>query len=152
MIITDYYVFRNISEKSASRFDCIYSTETYSAFETLKNKSGALFLYYTKVPESFNIRAKRKADMILSKSKNISSVYVPDVQSPFAFGDIFGTQDALLIDFTENMEIFIARGQKNNARNLYNLFIDGELDKELESYQMKYFEMLMEKQRKLKNI
>ena len=52
------------------------------------------------------------------------------------FGDVKSTQDAILIVFNFNysqMEIFVARGQKNNCRQLYNLLADGELDTEIAS-------------------
>ena len=30
------------------------------------------------------------------------------------------------------MEVFVARGYRNNIKNLYSLFLDGELDEEID--------------------
>ena len=52
------------------------------------------------------------------------------------YGDVRNTQDAILIVFNgtySQMEIFVARGQKNNRMQLYNLLADGELDSEMDS-------------------
>jgi len=135
MILTDYYKFEHLqSTKSKSRLDCTASTGSYTELEMLRNKKGYLFVYVADVPDSFGGNTKRKADKAITKTKNISSVYVPDIEKNLAYGDIRGTQDAILIVKTTDykfMEIFVARGQKNNRVQLYNLFSDGELDDEM---------------------
>jgi len=136
MILNDYYQFKKLpNQKSKYRFDCVSCSGNYNPFEILRNKKGKLFVYYTDVPDNFNAIAKRKADKSINKGKNISSVFVPDIESLFAYGDMRGTKDALLIvfnaDYTE-MELFIAGGQKNNRIALYNLLSDGELNNEIE--------------------
>jgi hypothetical protein len=97
--------------------------------------------------ESFNLVPRPRtfkgtdfSDKAITKgSQNITSVYVPDIGQAIAFGDIIGTNDAVIIRFnndTENgittIELFIARGQKHNKRNLYFLFVDGEFTDEME--------------------
>lgn len=136
MILTDYYKMTKLPEgKSKLRIDCTASTKSYPEFEELRNKKEALFFYFGDVPDCFNGNAKRKADKALTKTKSISSIYVPDIEKRLGFGDMVGTLDALLFifnnDYTE-IEIFIARGQKNNVRQLYNLLSDGELKNEIE--------------------
>jgi len=135
MILTDYYKFEHLQgTKSKSRLDCTASTGSYTELEILRNKKGYLFVYVTDVPDSFGGRLKRKADKAITKTKNISSVYVPDIENNLAYGDIRGTQDAILIVKTIDykfMEIFVARGQKNNRVQLYNLFSDGELNEDV---------------------
>ncbi|MDN5291810.1 MAG: hypothetical protein PWQ06_2049 [Anaerophaga sp.] len=104
--------------------------------ETLRNKAGKLFFYFHDVPEHFNANVKRKADKAITKTKNISSVFVPDVNLLFGYGNIKATQDAILFVFNRDytqMDVFIARGQKNNQIALYNLLADGELDEEMEA-------------------
>jgi len=137
MILTDYYNFGKLPEqKSKMRMDCISSTKGYPVFEALRNKAGSLFVYFGDVPTSFGGDIKRKADKAITKTTNISSVFVPDVEKLLGFGDVKSTQDAILIVFNCNysqMEIFVARGQKNNCRQLYNLLADGELDTEIAS-------------------
>ena len=118
------------------RMDCISSTKGYPVFEALRNKAGSLFVYFGDVPASFGGDIKRRADKAITKTTNISSVFVPDVEKLLGFGDVKSTQDAILIVFNCNysqMEIFVARGQKNNCRQLYNLLADGELDTEIAS-------------------
>ena len=137
MILTDYYNFGKLPEqKSKMRMDCISSTKGYPVFEALRNKAGSLFVYFGDVPASFGGDIKRRADKAITKTTNISSVFVPDVEKLLGFGDVISTQDAILIVFNCNysqMEIFVARGQKNNRMQLYNLLADGELDSEMDS-------------------
>jgi hypothetical protein len=114
--------------------DCVRSTQKYDVFELMRNKHGELFIYYTNVPETFKADVRRKADKAITHSKNISSVYVPDVTLPFAYGDVKGTSDCILIVRNENdteLEIFVARGQKNNRLNLWQMLSDGELENEI---------------------
>jgi len=136
MILTDYYKMAKLPEvKSKLRIDCTASTKSYPDFEALRNKKEELFFYFGDVPDSFSGNAKRKADKALTKTKSISSIYVPDIQKKYAFGDMFCTSDALLFTFNNDyseIEIFVARGQRNNVRQLYNLFSDGELNDEIE--------------------
>ncbi len=136
MILTDYYKMAKLPEvKSKLRIDCTASTKSYPDFEALRNKKEALFFYFVDVPDSFSGNAKRKAGKALTKTKSISSIYVPDIQKKYAYGDMVGTSDALLFIFNNDyseIEIFIARGQRNNVKPLYNLFSDGELNDEIE--------------------
>ena len=136
MILTDYYkMAKQPEQKSKMRLDCINSTKSYPEFETMRNKHGAFFFYFGDVPERFGGDVHRKADKAITKTKNISSVYVPDITQKYGYGDCRGTKDALLFlfnyDYTE-IEVFIARGQVNNKRQLYLLLSDGELNKEIE--------------------
>jgi len=157
MILTDYYKFERLATKAKLRMDCTVSTGSYEELEcrraTKANRAtekrdatnvGDLVVYYGDVPPQFDGDVHRKADKSISiKGKNMSSVYVPDVESGFAYGDFRATSDALLFVFhnlnTPNgvieagavIEVFVARGQRNNARQLYNLLADGELDEEM---------------------
>lgn len=135
MILTDYYKFEKLPEqKSKLRIDCTASSNSYPEFEALRNKDGNLFVYFGDVPERFAGNIHRKADKAITKVKNISSVYVPDITKPIGFGDVRGTQDALLMAFNADytqIDVFVARGQKNNVRQLFNLFADNELEREM---------------------
>lgn len=128
-----YYKFTKLPDsKSKTRFDATASTEDYEALETLKNAKGDLFLYYGNIPFSFKGDVRRKASKALTKGKNISSVFVPDIRVPIGYGDI--GQDSILIVFNEHeteMELFIAKGQKNHSGGIYHLILDGELDQEM---------------------
>ncbi|RCW31380.1 hypothetical protein [Marinilabilia salmonicolor] len=139
-ILTDYYRMEHLpGTKSKSRMDCTLSTKSYPELETLRNKAGKLFFYFHDVPEHFHARAKRKADKAITKTKSISSVYIPEITLPLGYGDIKGSQDALVFVFNEDftrMDVFVARGQRNNRISLYNLLADGELDEEMEELQV----------------
>ena len=159
MIITDYYQFAKLPEqKSKLRLDCLQSTKSYNSFEEKRATKvqratehrdaidlGNLIIYYGDVPDRFGGNVKRKASKSISvKGNNLSSVYVPDVSNNFGYGDMRGTTDALLFIFDNfdvidgkiqagaTLEIFVARGQRNNRAQLFNLLMDGELDGEVE--------------------
>lgn len=136
MILTDYYRMEKLpDQKSKMRLDCVKSTRSYPEFEIMRNKAGEFFFYFHDVPERFGGDIHRKADKAITKTKNISSVFVPDVQQKFGYGDIRGTNDALLFIFNDNfseIDLFVARGQRHNKRQLYLLLTEGELDHEIE--------------------
>jgi hypothetical protein len=80
MILTDYYKFVHLPDsKSKMRRDCVVSTQSYNEFENLRNKAGALFIYFGDLPLSFKGDVRRKADKAITKGKNISSIFVPDI-------------------------------------------------------------------------
>ena len=160
MIITDYYKFEKTALLSGTRMDCVASTKGYPEFEDKRknrgnkqtakkdaNFVGALTCYYGNVPDRFGDDARRKADKSVSiGSKNLSSVYVPDVTLPYAFGDVQGTTDAILFVFGDNfgvadgrvnqgavMGMFICRGQNKHCQALYNLLCHGGLYEDVES-------------------
>lgn len=144
MILTDFYKLEKLpNQKAKSRIDCTASTGSYNPLELFRNKADDLFLYiggntYTKAGK------QRKSDLVLSKSIHISSIYNPDIELPYWYGDMKGTSDAFLfihhnVKFIDGriqdgaiIELFVARGQKNNRTQLYNAFCDGELDGEIE--------------------
>ena len=96
MILTDYYRFEKLpNQKSKLRIDCTASTSSYDPLEALRNKTGDLFLY---IGDNTHTRAgkERKADLVLSRTIHISSVYNPDLTLPYWYGDMKGTTDAFL--------------------------------------------------------
>lgn len=152
MILTDYYRFdRQRCNTSKTRLDCTASTESHPTFETARatkqrgaTNVGDLWVYYVDVPMNFGGDVHRKADKSLTlKSKNLSSLFVPEPASNLAYGDIKGTCDAILVVFNGfevvngvvqeggYMEIFIARGKSKDRQPLYNLLSDGQLDEEM---------------------
>lgn len=164
MIITDYYKFKKTALIAKCRMDCVASTKSYPEFENKRktkatrqtskrdaNIVGSLTCSYNRVPESFGNDARRKADYSVSMgSKNLSSVFVPDVALPYAFGDVQGETDAILFIFDDGFgvtdgrvnqectfEMFICRGQSKNCQALYNLLCDGGLDEEIEAIRKK---------------
>lgn len=137
MILTDYYKGEHLPDAAKTRYDVTASSGSYEHFETkLKTKKGGLSFYFGDVPDRFRFSGKDKPDKAITKGDNISSVFVPDITLPFAFGDVNHTTDAILLIFSNDwqvIEIFIARGQRNNRRNLYHLLCDNELESEIET-------------------
>jgi hypothetical protein len=138
MILTDYYQMQEIKPLKSHRFDCTASTGEYPPFETMaaRGREKRFFCYFNGVPDSFSANAHRKADRAITNSESISSVFIPDLENPlYGYGDTKGTNDALLFLFSQDykqLEIFIARGYKNNVKGLFQLFCDGELANEIE--------------------
>lgn len=167
MILTDYYCFERVAIKSKTRLDCTKSTESYPDFEEKRatkhqratekrdlTNIGDLVVYIGDVPYNYGGDIHRKADKSLTiKGKNLSSIYVPDPASNYAYGDVRGTADALLLVFdgfeiVNNvvqqgacMEIFIARGMSKDKMALYNLLNDGELDEEMSRLRERAFNL-----------
>ncbi len=172
MILTDLYRFeKRPGTISKLRIDCTASTRSYEPMESKRaSKSlrrtdkrdgcsvGDLFCYFGEVPEAFGGDARRKADRALTKTKNISSIYVPDPSSGLAYGDMKGTADALLLvlhdaEVTDGrlndgavIEIFVARGLARNRVALYNELADGLLDDEIADLREKAVTELVTKQ------
>ena len=159
MILTDYYRFEKIANKSKLRLDCVASTRSYLKLEEKRatkatkesetrdaTNIGTLVIYYGDVPKQFGGDVHRKAGKSITiKGENLSSLYVPDVDSGFAYGDFKGTKDALLFCFKDFevingrvqaggvLEVFIARGKSKDSAPLYHLLCDGELDEEMDN-------------------
>lgn len=141
MIPTDYLCFEEKRVIKSHRLDCTFSTRGYEPIESKKkmgrDKVERLYCYLTGIPDSFNANAKRKADMAITDGgSSWSSVYTPDAENPLmGYGDMAGTDDALLFLFSadyKKMEIFVVRGRKNNKKMLHTMFVDGELDEDIE--------------------
>jgi hypothetical protein len=142
MIITDYLKGEKLTS-AKSRFDIVASSDEYDLFERLLiNKRGfnvgGHSINLVERPARWN---EKNATLALTKgSHNITSLVQPDVSLNFAFGDIQGTSDALLLIFNadyrvkdiNSFEIFIARGLKNSVMSLWNMLLDGELNEDLE--------------------
>lgn len=139
MKLTDYYKMAKLPTcKSKFRFDCVASTGRYEPFEKRgqKSREKRFKCYYSGTPDTFSLNAQRKAERVISDVTNISSVYTPDINRPrMGYGDTVGTNDALLFLFSRDfrqIEIFVARGFKNNQKRLFNLFVHGELEEEMD--------------------
>ena len=140
MIITDYYRMVRLQEyanNKTPRFDCIASTGEYPMFQDMaaRSKVKRFYCYYNGIPDSFSNRARQKAERAITSTKNISSVFIPNINKPlFGYGDVKGTQDAILFVFSADynlMEIFIARGYKPQQKTLYASMMRGDLNDEI---------------------
>ncbi len=143
MIFTDYYKGEKLTN-AKSRYDITASTDEYNFFETLLiNKRGfnvgGLSFNCISRPDRWN---GKKTDLALTKgSSNITSVKRPNIENNVAYGDINGSNDGCIIVFNPDfkdtgittIEIFIARGLRNDTNSLWDLFGDGELSNEVEA-------------------
>ncbi|MCO6496491.1 MAG: hypothetical protein J5I50_02395 [Chitinophagaceae bacterium] len=154
MILTDYYKGECLTTAS-SRYDVTMSTRSYEYLETLlinkrKFNVGGLSFNYVPLPASFKARPERKAEMAITKGNvNISSVFVPDVESHLiGFGDVNGTSDGLIFIFSSDystIEILVARGYANDLLTLFNEVKDGNLDDEIAILRSKAVDVLKER-------
>jgi hypothetical protein len=147
MILTDYYKGEKLTDAKC-RYDITASKGDYDYFErNLINKRG-----FNIGGLSFNCVSRpdrwkgKKTDLAITKgSNNITSVKRPNLENNFAYGDIKGSNDGCIIvfnpDFKETgiktIEIFIARGLRNDTNSLWDLFTDGELNHEVEALRKK---------------
>ena len=139
-LINDYYKYERLPDcKSKMRMDCTASTNSYPDFEI---KS---FIY---IGENRHTKAgiKRKSDLALTSGagKHVTSIYKPDLERGFAYGDVNGTTDLILFETTNfiiaadgtiaemaTVEMYICRGKKYDKNAVFNLFTDRELDNEI---------------------
>ena len=136
MILTNLYN-ANKTPGLKTRFDITTSTADHDFLEKLLLSKTGKTLYVVDRPKKF--KGTDVTDKAITKGNyNISSIYFPDPEIPIGYGDINGTEDAIIFRInndTENgiqrLEMFIATGQKHNKRNLYFLFVDRELDHEV---------------------
>jgi len=145
--ITAYYQLEKLSEeiktqfkiKSKARLDCVdyYNASSDNPLSHFVNKKGQLY-FYSSAPENYvTAKAKRISDIGLTHgSKHLSSIYIPNLEhSEYGYGDINGTNDALLFKIKSDLssiEMFLIKNGKNLKKQYYQLFIDGELDAEIE--------------------
>jgi hypothetical protein len=142
MILTDYYKAEKMTA-AKSRLDVTHSTGEHDMMESLLiNKRsfnvGGLSMNLVQRPDRWGGRG---LDLAITKgSTNLTSIKRPDPTISAGFGDLAGTRDAVIILFSEDyqetgiqsIELFVGRGLKHDANNLFALFTDGELDTEIQ--------------------
>lgn len=153
MILTDYYKAQKLTN-AESRYDVVESAGSYEYLESLlinkrKFNVGGLSFNYVPRPTTFKGADGRKAEMAITKGNaNISSVYVPDLpNNHIGYDDINGTQDALIVLISgdkQTMELFIARGYKNDVLALYEEMKAGMLDADMAALKVKSCNVLKE--------
>lgn len=139
-IFTDYYLGELLTS-AKSRYEIKKSHGEHPFLESLlinhkKFNVGGLSFNYNPRPSKFKGNANRLCEMIIGKgSSNISSVFVPNIfKNYIAYGDVNTTNDALIIIIDHNkntIELFIARGLKNDKQQLHSEVCDGYYDDEM---------------------
>lgn len=134
MILDTCLTFGNSSTKSKQRRELVSMSDVYEPVYK-PNKNGECWVY---LADASRIKARtgRQPDMTLCtrEANHVSSVFIPDVERPYGYGDVKGTSDGLLFVFNERgFELFVCKGKKTNIHTLYSMLRDGELDSEMES-------------------
>ena len=139
---TDYYRGELLTN-AGSRYDITNSSGSYEPFENLlinkrKFNVGGLSFNYVDRPNAWRGEEGRRAEKALTKGNvNVSSVFVPNLNVHLiGYGDVYGTQDALIILFNASytvIEIFIARGYVNDIQALYTYVKEGEFQIEMDA-------------------
>ena len=142
MILTDYYKGEKLTE-AESRYDITASTGDYDLFESLlinkrKFNVGGLSFNCGQRPKGWK---GKDTDLAITKgSSNITTIKRADLETNIGYGDIKSTNDGCIIlfnsDFKEvgihTIEIFIARGCRNDQISLKDRFSDEDLNHEVE--------------------
>lgn len=143
MILKSYYKFEKLkTTDSKLRIDCTNSTGDYAPMEHKRNKDGFLFVY---IGDNTHTVAgkKRKTDLAITQKGHITSIYRPNIESPVWYGDMKGTNDAILfvvknvsfinggIQKGAEIEMFVANGERCSRNQLYNALCDGYLNDEI---------------------
>lgn len=143
MTPTAYYRFDKLATKSVYRLDCVAATNNYKPFEAMRaakkrgdTNRGDLFVYLLDVPKQFggDIHNKATKSLTTSKGKNLSSIITPDHASRYAYGDVMGTNDAIL--FVVDMpavEVYIFQGKAQQKRKIWEMACRGQLDEQLKA-------------------
>lgn len=141
MIIDNYSLYQKKQgkkhtftlEKCSGLYEAIHRCGKRAPFE--------IPLYVTPVPDAVHCHSERKPALSLSGAGSVyySGLYIPDPERPeLAFGDI--CLDAILfIGHGEKAELFIAKGKKCVAAQLYSMLSDGDPDLlvEIENHRQK---------------
>ena len=144
--LTAYYQLEKLPEdiktqfniKSKARLDCVafcdlLNEQPLNQFVSKKQQ----MYFYCSAPENYIIaHAKRISDIGLTHgSNNLSSIYIPNINHPeYGFGDF--ANDCLLFKLNNDLsaiDMFLIKNGKTLRGQYFQLFIDGELDDEIEA-------------------
>jgi len=150
MILNDFYRYERVpNQKNKSRLVCNTSTKSYDKIELVKTKrEGLTVMHITPFMDSIKASRYRKGmfRVTVADGSHITSIYSTDWERGYAYGDFQHTTDLMLLVFHHFcmdadgriaegavVELFIARGKKFDKDQINNLFLDGELDTEMEN-------------------
>ncbi len=138
MNIDVYFKFeKDLSKKS--KYNLINYSEDYLPI-FLPDKKGNIIIYYYMNKNNVGKEMRKPLYAITMKGNfYLSGVFMPDFEFPnIGYGDVNGTEDALIFIKKNNIiELFIAKGKKNQVSFLYQLITNGELEKEMENLRAK---------------
>lgn len=157
-VFTSYYILKVLTDEvktkwgikifpTVPRFDCVAKNGFFELFESLKNPrgklAGSLCFSYSDGDFVQNVDAKRTDDKCLTKGGNVTGIQIKEVTSDeiIATGDfqhpvakLKYSDGAVIIINPEHtcIEIFIAPLHRNLKYELYQRYLLGDLDYEME--------------------
>ena len=143
-----YYRFRKVLGKKTLMFLESYARE-YDPLHVAKKRTNQVYCYLTEKP--FHIAAERERKPAFSISndiyKHLSGIFLPELKGAphLGYGDIKGTEDGLICEFSENyqvLEIYVIKWQKSIIEPWFWIMGDGELEQELEGIRNEAIEVL----------
>ena len=132
-----YYRFRKSPERKTLMFLESFA-RVYEPLHVAKKRTNQVYTYLTKKPFHILAEQERKPAFSISNEQGyISGIYLPDMEEAahLGYGDIKGTEDGLICEFSENyqvLEIYVIKGQKSIIEPWFWIMVDGELEQELE--------------------
>jgi hypothetical protein len=142
MILTEYYKGEKLTQVE-TRYDITASTGGYDFFENIlinKRKFNIGGLSFNFVDRPTKWKGKQTDKAITKGSSNITTVKRADLETNISYGDINTTNDGCIILYNEDfksvgintIEIFIARGYRNDQLSLKDRFEFEDLKHEVE--------------------
>ena len=143
-----YYRFRKVPERKTLMILESFARE-YEPLNVAKKRTNQVYCYLTEKPSNIVAERARKPAFSISNDiyRHLSGIYIPDLKGNayLGYGDIKGTQDGLLFEFSESyqvLEIYVLKGQKNVIEQWYWIMADFELEQGLESIKNEETEIL----------
>ncbi|MCD8292053.1 MAG: hypothetical protein LUC91_11220 [Prevotella sp.] len=119
------------------RYNTVKSTGNYGPFERMARKSrdGIFYCYLYDAHENGPVYRDNGAVMQLVHNGYITGIFNYDVTCPdYAYGDMAGTEDALIFHFSLDrkiMVIFVAMNKKSVAKKIVSEIIAGKHGQDL---------------------
>jgi hypothetical protein len=129
MIIDALYIFKKDAGKK-TKYSLAANSEHYEPLHKQSKRSNDIPLYLTSNPGYIDADPARKPALGLSTAGGVhcTGLFIPDPNRPnLAYGDY--QADAFLCFLSEGeAEVFICKGKKNLAMNLYGMAADLDID------------------------
>lgn len=130
MIIDSLSLYRKDAHKKSLYILAAFS-EHYPPIHRPRKKGNEIPLYISSGRPTVHTHSKRKPALEMSGVEgHYSGLFIPDPQRPeLAFGDMAGTEDALLVIIHDGQaEVLACKGKKSVSSQLYAMLADADQD------------------------